>query len=75
MFHALRLGWGRVCYWLGPTISSDCMRSQARFTGRAVLLAGLMTGQGYRLVSAIALDGVSACAPRLEGDAGWTLFR
>lgn len=43
------------------------------FTGRAVLLVGLMIGQGYRLVSAIALDGVSACAPRPEGDAGWTL--
>lgn len=51
------------------------MRSQATFTGRAVSLVGLMTGQGYRLVSAIALDGVSACAPRLEGDAGGTLFR
>lgn len=32
------------------------------FTGRAGLLAGLMTVQGYRLVSAIALDGVSAYA-------------
>ena len=49
-----------MCYLLGPTITSDYMRSQAMFTGRAVLLVGLMTVQDYRLVSAIALDGVSA---------------